>query len=297
MTTIERATDLLPFLFMGCWNKKGEPRASVATAIRANPINTLVLGGDNIYPEKIQNANTKVITKVYSPETLMEGIRMLHGKTIYTALGNHNVGDAILPIQRSLNVWTMPDRYYSVNFRDLSLVVIDSNLIITDKYGAMKEWLSETIARLKEARKRYYYVQHDPFISFKKNKPTGLPKLSELLAILADYPPVAVLCADTHNYQTGTLQIGTATISQYVVGTGGAVPDYVLEPIGSTHTVEGVTYTMDAYIPGYGYLEITPDDIKFRKVEDWRSYEGKEGGKRRTKTYKKRTRSRRRHYS
>ena len=297
MSTIEKATDLLPFLFMGCWNKKGEPSASVARAITENPITTLVLGGDNIYPEKQQNGNDPTkFTKVYSLETLTEGIHMLHGKTIYTALGNHNVVDAILPTQLGLKEWTIPNRYYSVNFRDLTLVVIDSNLVTTDEYGSMKDWLSGIIAILKEAGKRYYYVQHDPFLSFKKNKTTALRKFSELLAILAEHPPVAVLCADTHNYQSGTLQIGAARIRQYVVGTGGAVPDYVAQDKGSAHTAEDVTYTMDDYITGYGYLEITPATTHFIKVEDWRSYEGKGGGKRRTKTYKKRTRSRRRHY-
>ena len=41
--------NLLPFLFMGCWNRDAPPREEVAEHIRKNPIKRLILGGDNIY--------------------------------------------------------------------------------------------------------------------------------------------------------------------------------------------------------------------------------------------------------
>ena len=73
---------------------------------------------------------------------------------------------------------------------------------------------------------------------------------------------------------------------QYVVGTGGAHPDYVKGKNGDTHEVAGVKYTMESHIPGYGYLEVTSDDTKFIKVIDWRPYEAK-GGKKKRKTHKR----------
>lgn len=292
MTTIDRAKPLVPFLFMGCWNEDDSPRVSVAKTIMKNPIETLVLGGDNVYPQKLRIGNATDFTKVYSQKTLLDGIHMLHGKDIYAALGNHNVDGPMLKTQRSLSEWTMPDRYYCINFSDISLVVIDSNLIDEDEtFNTMNKWLLDTVNKLKGEGRKYYYVQHDPFIAFKKNKMSILSKLTEVLEVLAKYPPIAVLCADTHNYQKGTLQIADVKIQQYVVGTGGAHPDYVKAKNGDMHTISGVTYTMESHIPGYGYLEITPESTKFIKVESWRSFEGKGGkhsseNKRYRKTYK-----------
>lgn len=49
---------------------------------------------------------------------------------------------------------------------------------------------------------------------------------------------------------------------------------------------------MNNYIPGYGYLQVTPDDTKFIKVSNWRSFEGKGGKHRRNKkTYKRKINS------
>lgn len=279
MTTIDKSKPLIPFLFMGCWNEDDSPRVSVTKAIMENPIETVVLGGDNVYPQKLRIGDSTDFTKVYSQKTLLNGVHMLYGKDIYAALGNHNVGGPMLKTQRSLTEWTMPDRYYSVNFSDYSLVVIDSNLVDEEEtFSTMSQWLSDTINKLETDRRQYYYVQHDPFISFKKNKTSVFSKLTEVLEILTKYPPVAILCADTHNYQKGTLKMGDVTIPQYVVGTGGAHPDYVKAKNGDTYTAMGVTYTMESYIPGYGYLEVKTDTTKFINVENWRPFEAK-GGK------------------
>jgi hypothetical protein len=251
-----------------------------------NPIETLVLGGDNVYPQKMRIGNSTDFTKVYSQKTLMNGIHMLHGKDIYAALGNHNVGGPMLKTQRGLKEWTMPNRYYSVNFSDLSLVVIDSNLVDDDKeFDSMMSWLETILGELKASGRKYYYVQHDPFISFGKTKMIVVPKLTNILGVLAKYPPIAVLCADTHNYQKGTLTIGDVKIPQYVVGTGGAHPDYVKGKNGDKYEIDGVTYKMKSHIPGYGYLEIKSDKPTFVKVEDWRPFEAK-GGKRSTRKRK-----------
>ena len=288
MTTIDKAKPLVPFLFMGCWNEDDSPRVSVAKAIMKNPIETLVLGGDNVYPQKLRIGNATDFTRVYSQKTLMNGVHMLHGKDIYAALGNHNVGGPMLKLQSSLTEWTMPNRYYSVNFTDYSLVVIDSNLIDdAETFDNMNKWLLETINKLKVERRKYYYVQHDPFISFGKKKITVFPKLTEILGVLANYPPIAILCADTHNYQKGTLKIGDVIIQQYVVGTGGAHPDYAKGKNGDSHTTMDITYTMESHIPGYGYLEIKPESTKFIKVENWRPFEGKAGKHSENKIYRK----------
>lgn len=55
MESEAEAYDLHPFLFMGCWNEdlpSSDARDAVAKAIQANPVRTLILGGDNVYPVK-----------------------------------------------------------------------------------------------------------------------------------------------------------------------------------------------------------------------------------------------------
>jgi hypothetical protein len=276
MTTITKNTKLLPFLFMGCWNHGDEPRGTVAEAIITNPIKTLVLGGDNVYPEKVRIGNATDFTKVYSMKTLMNGINLLHGKDIYAALGNHNIGGPMLNVQLGLSQWTMPSRYYCIQFRDYALIIIDSNLVETvGEYEIMRNWLSDKIRGLKESGMPYFYVQHEPFIAFKKKKKVVLPNSYELLSILSQYPPIVVLCADVHNYQRGRLQIGDVTITQIICGTGGADPDFVKASVGDKFVADDITYTMDDYIPGYGYLEVKGvDNIEFIKVSDWRAFEG-----------------------
>jgi hypothetical protein len=279
MSCIDTSANLIPFLFMGCWNRDDNPRKNVSDAIRENPITTLVLGGDNVYPEKVRIGNSTNFTKIYSLKTLMNGIHMLYGKTIYAALGNHNIGGPMLNTQIGLDEWNMPDRYYCYNFLDYTLLVIDSNIIEGEQYDTMKSWLEERVNSLRVSGRKYYYVQHDPFMSFKKKKKTVFPKISELLNILVTYPPIAILCADTHNYQKGILDINGIQIPQYVVGTGGADPDYVSTKNGASYMFDTITYTMEKYIAGYGYLEITATDIQFIKVKDWRAFEGIGGSK------------------
>lgn len=286
MTTIDKPKNIIPFLFMGCWNRDDNPRNKVAKAIIENPIKTLILGGDNIYPEKIRIGKNTDFTKVYSMKTLMNGINMLYGKEIYAVLGNHNIGGPMLNTQLTMKEWTMPDRYYSINFKDHSLIVIDSNLVTTPEYNTMRDWLKKQINILKSNSIKYFYIQHEPFIAFKKNKKVVLPNTTELLNILADYSPIAILCADTHHYQKGVLKINNISITQYIVGTGGADPDFVKANVGDEYTIDGISYTMEEYIPGYGYLEVSDKNMEFIKVEDWRGFEGK-GGKRCNKLHSK----------
>lgn len=286
MACIDKDKNLLPFLFMGCWNRDDSPRSSVAKAISDNPIQTLILGGDNIYPEKVRIGKDTDFTKVYSTKTLMNGIHMLYGKDIYAALGNHNIGGPMLNTQLGLSEWTMPARYYCINFNDYSLIVIDSNLVTTSQYDEMRDWLKTQVNMLKEKGKKYVYVQHEPFIAFKKKKIVVLPNTDELLNILGEYEPQMILCADTHNYQKGALKIGDKLITQYVVGTGGASPDIVKASAGDEYNMDGITYKMEEYTPGYGYLEVLSDEAKFIKVSNWRPFEGL-GGKRK-QTHKRR---------
>ena len=80
-------------------------------------------------PQKLRIGNSTDFTKVYSQKTLMNGIHMLHGKDIYAALGNHNVGGPMLKntTRSQLNGLCQIDITQLI-FLIISLVVIDSNL-------------------------------------------------------------------------------------------------------------------------------------------------------------------------
>ena len=252
MVTIQKSGNLVPFIFMGCWNRNDTPRNNVTDSIRRNKIKNVVLGGDNVYHPG----------KPYKPfkerlEILFDGIHRLRGKEIYTALGNHDVDD-MLQVELSLKEWIIPDRYYCIDFKDYSLVVIDSN--ITDKH--MPKWLLGKVNELRNTNKKYFYVQHHPFSTCQHKAKKKVDRyILPLLDILSTYPPISILCAHCHNYQNGTLHVNGVTIQQFIVGTGGGN----LRSAISTHT-SNIMYTVNEYIESYGYLEVTSDKYKFIKI-------------------------------
>lgn len=263
---------LHPFLFMGCWNRRGTPRDRVAAAIQSSSIENVVLGGDNVYPLDG--------TKKHNNVVLYEGVNLLSGKRIYSSLGNHNVKNKnIESLELSLMDWTLPSAYYVCIFSDnYALVVLDTNIVEeTEKYNMMIKWFSETIKDLSMHGIKYYVVQHEPYASYKKAKRPVLPNGSKLLYEMKVYPPIAILCADTHNYQVNSIDVNGTKILQYVVGTGGASYDTI---IGSTDEhidiASDIKLKMINRIEGFGYLQVTVDEMKFIKVAPW-SIQG--GGK------------------
>jgi hypothetical protein len=285
------AYDLHPFLFMGCWNEalpSPEPRNAVAAAIRANPVPTLILGGDNVYPKKQVVGEKKM--KTYSLELLNEGLGLFAEKHLHIALGNHNV-DAPEIQTRVMEIGRLTNRYYCKTFRDAyALVVIDTNLVDTVLGPPMLEWIARTVRTLQESGTRYYFIQHEPFLSYKKGKAEQLDKGVDILRLLAAYPPILILCADTHNYQELMITVGGVSIPQIVVGTGGAHPD----PFGDTSETkvrDDIVYTLGKHTEGFGYLQVNaPGDFAFQNVAPWSLAGG--GTLRRTRTRQRRRKDR-----
>ena len=254
MTTIQKSGNLVPFIFVGCWNRNDTPRNNVTDSIRRNKIKNVVLGGDNVYPNK--NGKPHSNTFKSRLKILFDGIYRLRGKKIYTALGNHDVDD-MLHVQLNIKEWIIPDRYYCVDFKDYSLVVIDSNITNKD----MPEWLLQKVNELRNANKKYFYVQHHPFITCQHKVKKVEQYVLPLLDILSTYPPISILCAHCHNYQNGTLHVNGVTIQQFIVGTGGGN----LHSAISTQT-SNIMYTVNEYIESYGYLEVTLGKYRFIKI-------------------------------
>jgi hypothetical protein len=255
MNDIYMDKPLLPFIFVGCWNAKGAGRDAVIKAINRHPVTNLVLGGDNFYPTKKRTPAGKI--KSYDVRLLKPH---LFKKNVFTALGNHNIDvfktadgnkQEVLELEKKLD-WHIPagpPYYYIVRYTDLDLMILDTNLCdpeYEDKeaFNTMMEWTQQYLVS-KDEHRQYYCVMHEPIISAKiKNSKEAsknssiiqeLSKSRELLSVLTISPPIAILCADTHNYQQVFITYTGVTIPQIVVGTGGAEPD----------TVDWSKYTVD----------------------------------------------------
>lgn len=278
---IPEGRSLHPFLFMGCWNKEGKPRNTVAAAIQEDDVETLILGGDNIYPEKIVRANGSK-NSTYHLALLDDGLTRLDKKTIYAALGNHNIVDPDVAAYELELPWILPGSYYSLEFADkYAIIVLNTNLIANPEFTDMMLWFSETQRELQGKGIPYYLIQHEPFVSFKKEKIQMLLRGHDILEAIT-YPPIAILCADTHNYQKGPLTYKDRfTVDQIVVGTGGAHYDKVTVPIGTVHEANDIRYVLAEHVPGFGYLRVNVGNTEFRKVADWSM---QEGGRRARKT-------------
>lgn len=286
---------LLPLAFVGCWNREviraghESPRDIVARSVRDANAQTVILGGDNIYAPSTWNDATKEEVKgnVYTVNSFRRGADLYTGvPQLFVAIGNHDVDGAGFDIfyeQQQAFGNSLPNNYYACDFSDgYSIVVIDTNLVEKDRETAfrnMLKWLTTTVSN----GRPYFLIQHEPILAFSKMKGVAmkiaeLKKAGNILDAIAAHPPIAILCADTHNYQHGTIQkAGGPQIPQYVVGTGGAMPDKMYNPEGAPFiAVEGgakytsgdITYTYDARRgpidqenirdprTGYGYLSI-----------------------------------------
>ena len=258
MNTITIDKPLLPFIFVGCWNMKGAGRDAVIKAINNHPVTNLVLGGDNFYPTKKRTPAGKI--KSYDARLLKPH---MFNKDVVTALGNHNIDvfkdlhgnkQEVLELEKAMGwrIPTKPPYYYIVRYTDLDLMILDTNLCVPaednpesdDKFSTMVECIQQYFIDNTENRP-YYCIMHEPIISAKiknskeKSEESSiiqeLHKSRELLSVLSTSPPIAILCADTHNYQQVFITYNGVTIPQIVVGTGGAEPD----------TIDWSKYTVD----------------------------------------------------
>ena len=313
--------NLMPFIFVGCWNEKGDPHIQIIDAIERSRINNLVLGGDNFYPEKIGKGDDKV--KTFNSGLLTTPI--FARKHVVSALGNHNVESGmgktgehvdVLLLERAHQTWHIPGGppyYFIMRYNDVDLMILDTNIIEDDKqFNEMIECI-----RSYDATRPYYCVMHEPIFSAKQKIKEGVIKTvyhamskgTEILEALwtKEKLPVAILCADTHNYHTVNISYRDRTIKQIVVGTGGASPDPVKWDLYTTPIIRGdITYTIippsyndKPYLNEqnkYGYIVIeTIEEHTFVPVLAWASKGGRrKSRKTRRKCDTKRHRSRRR---
>ena len=148
---VKEARPLYPFLFMGCWNRKGAGRDAVLAAIKKDSVSLLVLGGDNAYPDKTGNEKRYILTDV------MSGLYGLpKDREVYVGIGNHNIDkwavtnstNSIYEIEQKYPDWNLPYNYYCVLFEDKrALIFLDTNLFDNGRaVGAMLHWYSDSLA-------------------------------------------------------------------------------------------------------------------------------------------------------
>jgi hypothetical protein len=280
---IQTDVPLHPFLFVGCWNNPNTyDYRHVFERIEADPIKTLILGGDNIYPVKDARGN-----KRYNVNEVQRGFEIARrGKThIFTAVGNHNVTNSSV-YEKEKNLYGLVSPYYCVHFTDgYSLIFLNSLYAIndddayTDELEAMLEWLKGIVL----TGIKYYLVQHHPIAGIRGKGPWTLPNKNKILSILQYNLPIAILCSHLHFFQTGEIEFHNTTnenssphfgasvkkIPQYIVGTGGAKFDE--PPSSSSHTItedgDKFKYTVTDTQKINGYTRVVaPGSVEFVPV-------------------------------
>ena len=275
---------LHPFLFVGCWNNPNtHDYRHVFERIEADPITTLILGGDNIYPVKDARGN-----KRYNVGEVEKGFDIARrGKThIFTAVGNHNVTNSNV-YEKEKNIYGLVSPYYCVHFTDAysliflnSLYAINNDDEYTDELEAMLEWLKGIVS----TGIKYYLVQHHPISGIRGKGPWTLPNKNRILSILQHNLPIAILCSHLHFFQIGEIEFHNKSnndnssphfgasikkIPQYIVGTGGAKFDE--PPSASSQSIvegEGIfkyTITETQKINGYARI-VSPGVVEFVPV-------------------------------
>jgi hypothetical protein len=302
MAAADALPELFPFIFFGCWNQPGIgdlPRDRVFEAVSSmHDIKAIVLGGDNVYPRPIPAGGKKT----HEIAVFKEGIDkyMSLGKPIIPAFGNHNVEDKHV-LEEQKTVFHLTTTYFQRDFAGgVHIVVLDSNIInkgpSDPEYKEMLDWFRSAIGSM-PADHKYYLVQHDPYFTARVKK--GVPVINELLhsdiflELMFARPPIAILCADTHNYQYSTIQsvetVGDPmrTLHQFIVGTGGANYDQHSPTFKTQRMRDRYMYTKINIVEGFGFLRISGPDpaaFDFIHVAKW------SGGRRQLRSERKRHR-------
>jgi hypothetical protein len=208
---IETDIPLHPFIFVGCWNNPNtHDYRHVFERIKEEPMKTLILGGDNIYPFKEANGS-----KRYNLDEVQKGFEIAHKAKpyIFTAFGNHNITNSSV-YEKEKKLYGLLSSYYCVHFTDgftliflNSLFAINDEDMYTDELNAMLEWLQEIVSKIS----KYYIVLHHPIAGIRAKGPWILPNKNSILSILQHNLPIAILCSHLHFFQAGEIEFHNTT--------------------------------------------------------------------------------------
>lgn len=299
------------FLF-GCWNKnqcvdglKSDPRKEVLELLKNEPddYDFGILLGDNIYPTKVKNTKKKRGRKLTIKKFLSSNVNKYEEVkdianritkedvdiSLHVVLGNHDVEKECVMRNQIRHFKSNTSNIYPKNgiFETENAVFLFLN---TNNIGELIEFIHQFDPEIMNDR-WLILCGHDPIFSYKpknkkkkgKTKVRLFQKIDELPHIFAalsriNYPKMAYVCADTHNYQLLEVSYSSLTYDfafpVIVVGTGGAEPD-PLKDIEENKFYRNETSDLDVDIidseAPYGFLEmeISKDtlNINYKRCE------------------------------
>lgn len=256
----------IKFFFFGCWNDKIEKTEQIIKSLDMS-FQFGLINGDNFYPTKTEKDGVK--EKTYDMGRVERGFKILRifPNNIYMSLGNHEVDNPticstlITEIEHTHKTNLMiPSNYYGLNVSNMkgdkmTVIILDVNLLETNLcYDdvsreihkiKMLDWFRSKIEYIKTATEISTYVVMGHYPLFFVNK-KGVFKVNEttieILEILRGLSkPVYYLASDVHNFQ----HIIHRNIHQFIVGTGGAKLDDLIETVQTATQKAPIEFPVD----------------------------------------------------
>lgn len=301
------------FIHFGCWNNINNNTINVLKMldmyIKKNNIEFLSIAGDNYYPDKYKKDKTFNLEKFKVSFDLLNKIDIPK----YIIYGNHDILDfedcrnLFEQIKyKDGNNFIFYDGIKYNNYDNTIIFFLDSTIYelykedafliedtcykyifpqfnkISDIINYQYEYIKHLLLSFKN-KKNIIFTFHHPliskYISSKGNvKETYLYKLIDefyikLYDLLHD-KNIYHLCADTHFYQNGNINITfndkNLIIKQHIVGTGGTVLDNIYEDnIEYVDEKWNINYRPINTIKNYGFLHIksVEDDLIFDFIQ------------------------------
>ena len=307
----------MKFIHFGCWNNglcsiDGTNGLSLTmrklnSYIEFNPIDFIIIAGDNYYPQKSSKG------KKFIRENFTSGFDCLP-KSVkkYLIFGNHDIEDVIIDdLDKEINCKLLDEQFRIIEgnntvqiFNDVIfkkrdntlIIMLDTNLYdreiintpikkscysklfnkfvnkseltISDLIGYQNCFILDILKSNLDAS-NIILIGHHPIYSIKNKKDIKdeikLVRFIDFLKKVADLligKNVYYLCADTHMYQEGIINITPdLIIKQYIVGTGGAEQDSIY--LGDNTIKEGgsIVYTKTIEKKEFGFLNVEINEL------------------------------------
>lgn len=286
----------MDFIHFGCWNNTEGNVINVINFLKKytkeNKIDFINIAGDNYYPQKIKKDGIK--EKIFNYDNFKIGFELLNQIDIEKNMifGNHDILDFkdcnSLIKQQELKTFNIYNQFMSKNIGDTIIFYLDSTVyelyeeddkdigntcynFIYPQFKTIKNIIYFQFEYVKyklreSSYKNIIFTFHHPiftgYVSKKGVLKSGyLEKLKDFyvkLYNLVKDKNVYHLCADTHFYQNGIIEITIEDkkllINQYIVGTGGTLLDNIYE--------DEITFGDIKLIPvdtiqNYGFLHVS----------------------------------------
>ena len=297
----------MDFIHFGCWNNIEGNVINVINFlkkyIQKNKIDFINIAGDNYYPQKIKKDGVK--EKIFKYDNFKVGFELLSQIDIEKNMifGNHDILDfkdcISLIKQKEIKNFNIYNKFMSKSFDNTIIFYLDSTVyelfeegdkeivntcykFIYPKFRTIKNIIDFQLEYVKyKLQERDYtniiFTFHHPIFTgyiSKKGvlKSAYLEKLKDFYVNLYELikeKKIYHLCADTHFYQHGTIEINIddqkLIVNQYIVGTGGTILDNIYD---EEITFGDVKLIPNESIQNYGFLHVKQvrDHLEFNFI-------------------------------